>query len=384
MTIGRRHRRDRPGERADPGRARALAGRRVRLPRAGRPVRDDVAGQPRRHRSRRRPGRGHGRPPRVADVDRSAVLAVDPPTLRIAPDGRHALVASGVERDVAGPSAVATGWPGSSSWTVRRSAEPPESMPSRSRATNAISIPAPGSRSPPPTRSSRAAGRAAAGSSPTFQIRRYALSGRDLGPVDGDPALGDPEQVLIDSANGVAFTWDPRDAHPVRPGPRRRAAGDAPGRRATTGPRRPTSIARRRPAVGRDAAGLDGWAGRDGQGGRTNARRVGRRPRAVRDRRGRHARLVVRRPRVRCPDPAAARALAGPGLLPLAHGLRARPVRRPARAPGPDRRPADRRSGAPRSRSTTRTTGSRSCGSGDIGAESPMGFPWMPWTADAP
>ena len=42
-------------------------------------------------------------------LDHSAVLAVDRPTLRIAPDGRHALVASGVERDVAGPSASSDG-----------------------------------------------------------------------------------------------------------------------------------------------------------------------------------------------------------------------------------------------------------------------------------
>ena len=216
-------------------------------------------------------------------LDRSAVLAVDPPTLRIAPDGRHALVASGVERDVAGPSASSDGiaWivglDGPVLGLVRRAdalAEPGDQRHLDTCAWVAFASPdtiVTGCRS------------GKAGSSPTFQIRRFAIDGRDLGPVDGDPALGDPEQVLIDAANGVAFTWDPREhtlfALDLVEGGWRRSGSPDGDRAAPAGVER-----RRRPTVGRDAPGLDGWPARHGPGRGAVDRGIGRWAGAVRDR----------------------------------------------------------------------------------------------------
>jgi hypothetical protein len=134
---------------------------------------------------------------------------VDPPTLRIAPDGRHALVASGVERSGERGSSTVAGH----AWMVALD------RGEIGRVALVDAIAAPGDERRLETcawvafastdlvvTGCRAGG---AGSSPTFQVRRYDLAGRDLGSVDGDPALGDPERVLIDSANGLAFTWDP-------------------------------------------------------------------------------------------------------------------------------------------------------------------------------
>ncbi len=147
----------------------------------------------------------------VPGEDRSNVLVVDPPTLRISPDGRQALIASGVERQVADRPSTTIG----RAWMVSLDG------PTIGRVVRVDDMAAPGGERRLETCSWIAfasdrvvvtgcrAGRF--GSSPTFQVRRYDLLGRDLGSVDGDPALGDPEQVLIDSANGVAYTWDPRE-----------------------------------------------------------------------------------------------------------------------------------------------------------------------------
>ena len=145
--------------------------------------------------------------------DRSEVLAVDPLTLRVAPDGRHVLIGTGVERTRPDGRSVAIG----SAWIV--DIEDGRTIAGVNRVD---AIAEPGGERRLETCSwvtfasvdlvvtgCRAGG---AGSSPTFQIRRYDLRGHDLGAVDGDPALGDPEQVLIDSANAVAYSWD-RHSH---------------------------------------------------------------------------------------------------------------------------------------------------------------------------
>jgi len=145
----------------------------------------------------------------ASTTDESTILAVDPPTLRIAPDGRHALVASGVEQ--AGidlpPFATGVGWIVTLDGPTIEGAFRADALaePGGERRLETCAWVAFASASDIVT-GCRAGGE---GSSPTFQIRHYTLSGTDLGPIDGDPALGDPEQVLIDSANGVAFTWDP-------------------------------------------------------------------------------------------------------------------------------------------------------------------------------
>ena len=146
----------------------------------------------------------------AAAADRSRFFVLDPVTLRVAPDGRHLLVGSGVERDTFDGRFVAEG----RAWMVAMDG------PTIGRAVRVDDIAEPGGERRLETCSwvafasvdrvvtgCRAGG---AGSSPTFQVRRYDIHGRDLGSVDGDPALGDPEQVLIDSANGVAYTWDRR------------------------------------------------------------------------------------------------------------------------------------------------------------------------------
>jgi hypothetical protein len=146
----------------------------------------------------------------VPATDRSDVLVVDPVTLRVAPDGRHVLVGSGVERETRDGRFMAVG----RAWMVSLDG------PTIGRVVRVDDIAEPGGERRLETCSwvafasvdqlatgCRAGG---LGSSPTFQVRRYTVLGKDLGAVDGDPALGDSERVLIDSANGVAYTWDPR------------------------------------------------------------------------------------------------------------------------------------------------------------------------------
>ena len=161
---------------------------------------------------------------------------------------------------MAGPSASSDGAgldrrPGRSDDRPRH-AEP---MPSPSRATSAISTPAPWVAFASPDTIVTGCRSGKAGSSPTFQIRRYALSGRDLGPVDGDPAPGRPRAGPHRCGERRRLHLGPARAHPVRPGPASRAAGGAPGRRATTGPHRPAStLVGDRPSDGTSPVWTDG------------------------------------------------------------------------------------------------------------------------------
>ena len=305
------------------------------------------------------------------------------PTLRIAPDGRHLLVASGVERDVAGPSASSDGiaWivglDGPIVGLIRRAdalAEPGDQRHLDTCAWVAFASPdtiVTGCRS------------GKAGSSPTFQIRRYAIDGRDLGPVDGDPALGDPEQVLIDCGERRGLHLGPARPHALRPRPRRRVAGVAPVRPATTGRRRPTSSSS---PTGRPTGTRPVWT--DG------------RPATAR---------AIERTIVGSADGRVLFAI-GDGATPgSSSGVRvfdAQTLRLLERWPALASyrwltvfehgrfvallgRPGLTATGGPAEWGASvtvhdATTGQPVVRVGDVGTESPMGFPWMPWSADAP
>ena len=315
-------------------------------------------------------------------LDRSAVLAVDPPTLRIAPDGRHALVASGVERDVAGPSASSDGL----AWIVELDG------PTIGRATRADALAEPGDQrhldtcawvafaSPDTIVTGCRSGKV--GSSPTFQIRRYALSGRDLGPVDGDPALGDPEQVLIDAANGVAFTWDPREhtlfALDLVEGGWRRSGSPGDDRAAPPG----VELVGDRPSDGTSPVWTDGRP--------ATARAIERTIAGSADGRVLFAIGDGATPGsssgVRVFDAQTLRLLE---RWPALASYRWLTVFEHGRFVALLGRPGLTATGGPAEWGASvtvhdATTGQPVVRVGDVGAESPMGFPWMPWTADAP
>jgi len=315
-------------------------------------------------------------------LDHSAVLAVDRPTLRIAPDGRHALVASGVERDVAGPSASSDG----RAWIVELDG------PTVGRAVRSDGVAEPGDQRHLDTcawvafatndtivtgcRSGKA------GSAPTFQIRRFALSGRDLGPVDGDPELGDPEQVLIDSANGVAFTWDPREhtlfALDLVQGGWRRSGSPGDDRAA------PLAVDRLgdRPSEGTQPVWTDGRA--------ATARAVERTIVGSADGRVLFAIGDGATPGsssgVRVFDAQTLRLLE---RWPALASYRWLTVFEHGRFVALLGRPGLTGTGGPAEWSASvtvhdATTGQPVVRVGDIGSAAPMGFPWMPWSADAP
>ena len=140
----------------------------------------------------------------VPQSDRSEVSIVERPTLRIAPDGRHALVISAVERDTPGSSSAAR-----HAWII--DLDGPTLGPVK--AADAIAGPALEDCAwvafVTPEIIVKGCYRTSS-TSPAFEIRRYDLGGRELRPVAGVPAA--PEQLfepLLDVTNGVAYGWDP-------------------------------------------------------------------------------------------------------------------------------------------------------------------------------
>ena len=149
----------------------------------------------------------------IPQDDASEVLTVDRPTLRIAPDGRHAIVLSAVTRPTAlGPVATARhawmiGLDGDSFGTatsVDRIADAGADGPSEGCAWIAFVTPAIVAKGCTyPTDALETA----------FQIRRYDLLGRALGdPVSASPGSG-ADEPLLDTQLGVAYAWDPVGHH---------------------------------------------------------------------------------------------------------------------------------------------------------------------------
>ena len=142
--------------------------------------------------------------------DRSAVVAVERPTLRIAPDGRHALMLSGVQRRAVSGSVTSArrawiiGLDGTSLGPVvvadTIADEPGEGSVGACSwiAFASPAIVAKGCRNP--------AGDV--GATP-LELRRYDLAGRDMGAVLVGGEQRDPEQVLLDVTGGLAYGWDP-------------------------------------------------------------------------------------------------------------------------------------------------------------------------------
>jgi hypothetical protein len=190
----------------------------------------------------------------IPPSDRSEVSAVERPTLRIAPDGAHALVTLGIERETSfGPPASVR-----HAWIVGLDA------PTLGRVVAADAI----AGVPPedctwigfvgPAIVAKGCLRATSDTSTSFEIRRYDLAGRDLGPAAGDPSQPAADEPLIDVVDGVAYAWDPVGhvllaADLVRGG--WRAAGSPPGDRHNPGA---VLIVGRRPPSGSPTTWSDG------------------------------------------------------------------------------------------------------------------------------
>jgi hypothetical protein len=139
----------------------------------------------------------------IPQSDRSEVSAVQPPTLRIAPDGRHALVMTAIERDTPGSSAARR-----HAWIIELDG------PALGPITPADAI-----ADPPledcawiafvePEIIAEGCYRTSS-TSPSFEIRRYDLGGQDLGSAAGVPTTPELYEPLLDVTNGVAYGWDP-------------------------------------------------------------------------------------------------------------------------------------------------------------------------------
>jgi hypothetical protein len=142
-------------------------------------------------------------------VDRSRVRIVEPPVLRIAPDGRHALVSSGVGRaTTSGPAPIAR-----QAWII----EFDGAMIGSAKSADAVSQPLPAPSGRPcswiafATASIIAAGCGdpTSESGTAFRIVRFDLSGRDLGPPAQDVPFVGQDPPLLDVGRGIAYSWDP-------------------------------------------------------------------------------------------------------------------------------------------------------------------------------
>ncbi|MDO8484262.1 MAG: hypothetical protein Q7S35_04890 [Candidatus Limnocylindrales bacterium] len=166
--------------------------------------------------------------------DRSEVSAVERPTLRIAPDGRHVLVMSTIEQETSfgAPSSARHAWiVGLDGPTLGRVvvANAIANTPREDCSWIAFVAPAiiaKGCRYP--TSDLLA----------SFEIRRYDLAGRELGPAVDGPSEPDADEPLIDVVDGVVYAWDPVGhmllaADLVRGG--WRSAGSAPSDRDNPG-----------------------------------------------------------------------------------------------------------------------------------------------------
>jgi hypothetical protein len=130
------------------------------------------------------------------------------PTIRIAPDGRHALIVSGLERrPPVGPPTFTN-----AAWIVDLEDQAVVRVVAADAIASAVddaigacswidfvnpSLIAMGCRYT----------NATAGAS--FEIRRFDTVGRTLSPIQADASQPDPGHVLIDTTAGIAYAWDP-------------------------------------------------------------------------------------------------------------------------------------------------------------------------------
>ena len=150
----------------------------------------------------------------VPQLDRSEVVAVDRPTLRIAPDGRHAVMLSGIQRRAASGAVTSA----SRAWIIGLDSPSIGSVIVADEVAGGVgdeigggsvgacswiafaspAIVAKGCRYPTGN----------LGATP-LELRRYDLAGRDLGAVLVDGEQPDPAQVLLDVTGGLVYGWDP-------------------------------------------------------------------------------------------------------------------------------------------------------------------------------
>jgi hypothetical protein len=135
------------------------------------------------------------------DADRSVVRALGPPTLRIAPDGRHALVMSAISRETsAGTVATAR-----HAWVVGLDGPDFGGVTAADAIADALGSGCLWVGFATPAIVAEGCDTLSA----SLEIRRYDLAGRDLGSTVGDPPEPHANEALLDSMHGVAYTWDP-------------------------------------------------------------------------------------------------------------------------------------------------------------------------------
>lgn len=148
----------------------------------------------------------------VPQEDRSEVAAVERPTLRIAPDGRHAVMLSSIQRQAASGSLTST----RRAWIIALDGPSIGPVVAADEIAGGIgdgigggsagacswiafTSPATIAKGCPYAR----------GTYMPLEIRRYDLAGRDLGAIVGDGEQPDLAQVLLDVTGGLVYAWDP-------------------------------------------------------------------------------------------------------------------------------------------------------------------------------
>ena len=141
----------------------------------------------------------------IPQFDRSGVPAIDPPTLRIAPDGRHALVTLAID------STAPVGAPPTAhrAWIVGLDGRTFGPMVVADAIADAPLAACPWIDFVTPAIVAMGCRGPDAATASAFEIRRYDIAGRDLGPAAGDRSGPDADQPLIDATDGVAYAWDP-------------------------------------------------------------------------------------------------------------------------------------------------------------------------------
>ena len=145
----------------------------------------------------------------IPQRDRSAVAAVERPTLRVAPDGRHALVMSAITRGAAPGRVIAS----RHAWIVALNGPNVEGVVVADSIAQASTDGSPGE--PCDWVAFATATIIAEGCRhpmavvASLEIRRHDLAGRDLGTVDADPFTSDPGGVLVNERSGIVYAWDP-------------------------------------------------------------------------------------------------------------------------------------------------------------------------------
>ena len=141
--------------------------------------------------------------------DRSVVLTVEPPTVRVAPDGRHVLVMAGTQRLTSmGPvSSTRRAWIVSVGGSDLGAVTPVDEI--ADAAARISEGPCAWIAFVSPTIIARGCRYLDDSGASSFEIRRTDIAGVSLHPIVGDPSAPTSEQVLIDVSRGIAYAWDP-------------------------------------------------------------------------------------------------------------------------------------------------------------------------------